>query len=231
MSGIIRGQKKDAERIVEAQETDKYDTGGISIADLGQEAEDIWAKLTVKQRAVVCAYFETGNPGKAYIKVTGYSGSASNAGRMGRAIIGTKRVAHLIEAWRKAVANRFKVSDDKILRTYAHLAFADIRDFFNEDGSFKAIKDLPRECADMIAGFDVEELFAGSGKDRVQIGITKKIRLINRKDALDSLAKTRGLFVAMPKDKEKQTEARVVKMPNKPVSVEEWQKKHGNKKA
>lgn len=213
------------------QKTDQNEPSGVTIADLGQEAEDIWAKLSITHRAVVAAYFETNSHSKAYIQATGFSGEMDNAGRMGRKILMAGKVPYLVEAWRKAVAERFKVSEDKILRTYAHLAFADIRDFFNEDGSFKAIKDLPRECADMIAGFDVEELFAGSGAERVQIDLTKKIRLINRKDALDSLAKTQGLFVAAPRTKGDGTEARVIRMPGKPMSVEAWQKKNGITKA
>jgi hypothetical protein len=46
----------------------------------------------------------------------------------------------------------------------------------------------------MVAGFEQEEINVGSGENRTTIGTLHKIRLINRKDALDSLARTQGMF-------------------------------------
>lgn len=205
----------------------KIDTGDVRISDLGQEAEDAWNSMTEKAKAVVAAYCRTGSSSKAYMEGAGYEGSAQNAGHMARKILRLPKAVLVIDAWRKASADRFGITEDKILRAYGHLAFADIRDFFDENGNLIDIKKLPRECADMIAGFDVEELWAGQGKDRVQIGVTKKIRLINRKDALDSLARTQGLFVQEPKTK--RPEAKIVKMPEKPQTAKEWHAKNAPK--
>lgn len=208
----------------------EINTGDMVISDLGQEVEDIWAKLTDREKAIIAAYMRTGSSSQAYFEATGYTGKAQTAGQMARKVIKSQKAKVVIEAWRKHGADRYGVTESKILRTYAHLAFADIRDFFDENNKLKEIKDLPRECADMIAGFDVEELFDGQGKERVQVGWTKKIRLINRKDALDSLARTQGLFVVQ-NDKGKRPEAKVVKMPTKPISAEEWLAKNKPKAA
>ncbi len=206
------------------KKTYKIDTGDIAISDLDPIAQDVWNGLTDKARAVVAAYCRTGSTSRAYIEGTGYTGSVTNAGHMARKIIKLPKVKIIVEAWRKAGAERLGISEDKVLRTYGHLAFADIRDFFDEHGKMKEIKDLPRECADMISGFEVEELYDGQGKERTQVGWTKKVKLISRKDALDSISRTMGLFISEPKVKN--PEAKVVKMPTKPVSADKWLEKN-----
>jgi hypothetical protein len=75
----------------------------------------------------------------------------------------------------------------------------------------------------MVAGFDFEEMFAGQGEDRRQIGTVTKVRLINRKDALDSLARTLGMFT--PEKKKAGETAKRVVMPAG-TTKEEWAKMH-----
>lgn len=211
----------------------RIETGDVSIAELGQEAEDAWNTLTTKQKAIVAAYCRTGSASAAYVEVTGYSGGSKVAGQMGRKVTALPKSKVVIDAWRKVSADRFGVSPDKIVRKYAHLAFADIRDFFDDKGHLKAVKDLPQECADMIAGFDVETeskmVPKGDGSEEkvVQQTVTTKIRLINRKDSLDSLAKTQGMFAVI--DNSRKPEAKVVKMPEKPTTAKEWHEKNAPK--
>ena len=54
---------------------------------------------------------------------------------------------------------------------------------------------MPEDARRAVASMEVEELFAGSGAERRQIGRLHKIRFASKIAALDSLAKHLGMFV------------------------------------
>jgi hypothetical protein len=87
-----------------------------------------------------------------------------------------------------------------------------------------AIRELPRNIANMVQSYEEEDISVGSGESRQVIGTLRKVRLINRKEALDSLARTQGLFIAKPKSDGK--EAKIYRIPE-PMNKADWQKKHG----
>lgn len=88
---------------------------------------------------------------------------------------------------------RFEVKADDILRELTRIGYSDIRLLFKEDGSLKDPKDWPDEIAACVASVEVDELFEGRGKDRKQVGWTKKIKLWNKNSSLDTLAKHKHL--------------------------------------
>jgi len=80
----------------------------------------------------------------------------------------------------------------RVLEEYRRLAFADTRDFFDEHGNAKAIKDLTAEQGSQLAGFEVLIKNAKAGD-----GITDtihKFRLWDKTRALEALAKHFGLL-------------------------------------
>lgn len=210
----------------------ELDTGDVPIfedrfklIELGDAAVQAYNDLTPKMRRIVIAYIETGKPWMAYKRATGYEGKNETAGQMACRILKDKRCQVITDAWKKMTLDNLEVTPNKILSGLARLAFGDVRGFFNDqDGTMKPIHLLPRTQADMIAGFEVEELFSGEGKDRTWVGYTKKVKLTDRKASLDSLARTEGMFIS-----EKKAKAEGVKYVEKaPVmSVEEWKKTNG----
>ena len=196
----------------------------FKLIELGDAAVQAYNEMTPRMRAVTVAFMETGSTSKAYRKATGYEGGTDSAGAMARRILSDKRCQTVIDAWRKMLLENLEVTPGKILAGLARIAFGDIRGFFNEhDGTMKPISELPRTQADMIASFEVEELYAGSGKEREMIGYVKKVRIIDRKGALDSLAKTEGMFLT--ERKAKASGVKYVQAP--PVSsIEEWKAKN-----
>lgn len=205
------------------------DTGDIPIfedrfklIELGDAAVQAYNDMTPKMRRIVIAYIETGKPWMAYKRATGYDGKNETAGQMACRILKDKRCQVITDAWKKMTLDNLEVTPNKIISGFARLAFGDTRGFFNEhDGTIKPIHELPRTQADMIASFKVEELFSGEGKDRTWVGYTKEIKINSRQSALDSLAKTEGMFIS-----ERKAKTTGVKYVEKaPVmSVEEWKK-------
>lgn len=89
---------------------------------------------------------------------------------------------------------RAGVSLERTLREAAKLAFYDVRNLFNEDGSPKPIHELDDATAAAIEGVEVVELWEGRGEERVYKGQVKKYKLASRKGAVDTLLRHLGGF-------------------------------------
>jgi phage terminase small subunit len=83
---------------------------------------------------------------------------------------------------------------ERVLAEYAKLAYFNPKDLFNDNGKPKDISELDDDTAAAIAGLDQQEEYQCTGKDREFVGYTKKYKLADKKSALDSLAKTLGMF-------------------------------------
>lgn len=99
-----------------------------------------------------------------------------------------QREAELLEA--------LNVNQLSVLGGLKKLGFFDIRKLFNKNGSLKAPHEIDDETAAALASIEVEELFAGSGKEREQVGWTKKVKVYDRGQNLERLGRTLGLFNA-----------------------------------
>jgi phage terminase small subunit len=76
------------------------------------------------------------------------------------------------------------------------IAFSDIRKVFRPDGSLLPPADFPDDMAGAISSVEVDELFewqpredGGRGKEKVQVGFTKKLKLWDKPAALTMLGK------------------------------------------
>ena len=87
-------------------------------------------------------------------------------------------------------AERAEVTRARILEEYAKIAFLDPRQFFDEDGNLIPVHDLDKDVSAALGGMDVVRKFYTSGtKD-----VIKKIKFLDKKGALDSLARIMGMF-------------------------------------
>jgi phage terminase small subunit len=57
------------------------------------------------------------------------------------------------------------------------------------------MSDIPEDARRAIAGIEIVEEFEGSGKDREQIGYTKKIKFWDKPKALENLGKHLGIYL------------------------------------
>jgi phage terminase small subunit len=91
-------------------------------------------------------------------------------------------------------SKRVEVTADTVLAELLKLAMTDIGQAFREDGSLKAIHEMPEDIRRAIAGVDVFEEFDGRGSEREQIGWTKKIRFWDKTKALEMLGRHLKMF-------------------------------------
>jgi phage terminase small subunit len=104
------------------------------------------------------------------------------------------KIALRVKELQNKLCNRNMVTVERVLQEYARLGFFDPRKLFNEEGKPKSIVELDDDTAAAVAGLDVQEEWEGYGEDRIFVGYTKKYKLADKKGALDSMAKTLGMF-------------------------------------
>jgi len=148
-------------------------------------------EFTNRQKLFIAAYLKTKNATQAAI-AAGYSEKAARV--QGSRLLSNAAIKAQIESGVISQIAKFNVCADEILWEIKKLGFYDVRKLYNEDGTPKPIKDLDDESAAAIVGVEVEEIFAGRGKDRVQIGRVLKYRLADKGLNLERLGRYRKLF-------------------------------------
>ncbi len=147
-------------------------------------------KLTPKQKIFIKEYLIDLNATQAAIRA-GYSEKTANR-------IATENLSKPVirEALTQAMEkreNELEITAEMVLNEFARIAFVDPRNFFNPDGSAKAITELDEDTASALAGFQIDDLFEGKGKDRQLIGYVKKYKIADKIRALEALAKHLGI--------------------------------------
>ena len=148
-------------------------------------------KLTPRQERFVAEYLIDLNGKQAAIRA-GYKpkGAPAQAVRL----LTNVNVKAAIEAKNSKRLEDLGISAEAVLKGLARLAYFDPRKFFNADGSLKSVTELDDDTAQALAGIEVEELFAGRGDNRKNIGRLTKIKLPDRGINLERLGKHLNLF-------------------------------------
>lgn len=147
------------------------------------------APLSPRMERFVDEYMVDFNGTQAAIRA-GYakSGAKVQASRL----LTNANVIKAIQERRDRAASKFELTRERMIEEYCKLAFSDPRKFFNEDGTLKRVPELDDQTAAALAHFEVMEEFEGHGEDRMQIGFTTKIKWVDKKGALDSIARVMG---------------------------------------
>ncbi len=83
----------------------------------------------------------------------------------------------------------------RVIDELQHIAFSDIRECYNADGSIKSPTQWPESVARALSAFELEELFANDNDERIMIGYAKKIKMYDKIKALELIGKEKGMFV------------------------------------
>jgi phage terminase small subunit len=143
--------------------------------------------LNNRQSKFVVEYIKDLNATQAAIRA-GYSKKTASA--IGKENLQKPQIAEAIEDQLDAQQSRTLITADRILREYARLGFMDTRKLFKEDGSLKRIVDLGIDEQAAITGIDVVTV----GNGELGVGEITKIKLADRKGALDSMARCLMMF-------------------------------------
>lgn len=152
-----------------------------------QEAYRVFAETYVKTGVATTAY-RAAYPNKKLPDATLWT----SAWRMSR----KAEVKAIIEELRAEIREELNISKERIIAEYAKIGFSDIRNLYDKNsGTFKKITDLDEETAGAISSIEVVEKKitndGGEIADTVQI---TKVKLADKKVALDKLGKIAGLF-------------------------------------
>ena len=169
-------------------------------------------QLTPKQESFCQKYVELGNASEAYrLSYDAESMKPETVNREAFTLLENPKIATRINELKDCHLKRHGVTIDRVLAEYAKLAFLDIRKAFDEDGNLKPIHEIDDDTAAAIAGLEVEQIFRvveveedlegqphggalkrSRGKELV--GRLAKIKLSDKKGALDSLSRYLGAF-------------------------------------
>ncbi|WP_198162290.1 terminase small subunit, partial [Methylosinus sp. R-45379] len=101
------------------------------------------------------------------------------------------QVAAAIELAMSERSLRTEITADRVLKELSCLAFFDIGEAFNEDGSLKQLYEMREDVRRAIAGFEVTEI---RNEDGVVIGNTKKVKFVNKIEAIEKVMRHLGMF-------------------------------------
>lgn len=144
-------------------------------------------EMTDKQRRFVEEYLVDLNATQAAIRA-GYS--EKTAGQIGDENLKKPEIKQAIQARRKELSEKVEITQERVLKEYARLAFLDPRKLFDNTGAPLPIQELDDDTAAAIVGLDVVQV----GNSDVGIGDILKYKLADKKGALDSVAKHLGMF-------------------------------------
>jgi phage terminase small subunit len=145
--------------------------------------------VDARRRLFVKEYFVDLESSKA-AKRAGFSTA------MGRKLLMEPEVHAEVERQLALRERAIEVTADRALAEIGAIAFSDIRKVFRPDGSLLPPADFPDDMAGAISSVEVDELFewqpredGGRGKEKVQVGFTKKLKLWDKPAALTMLGK------------------------------------------
>lgn len=95
-----------------------------------------------------------------------------------------------IEQLREKMAERNRLTTDKLVDMLSEMASFDPADAYNEDGTLKAVEEMPRANRLMLAGLESDEWVS---KD-LKITTNKKIKHLNRNQSIDQLLRVFGAY-------------------------------------
>lgn len=133
------------------------------------------------------------NATKAAIRA-GYT--KNSAGQVGHELLKHHEIQLYLNDKKEKIYKKLEITQERVMEAYARLAFYDPRKFYDENGNLKKVIDLDDETAYALQGFEQEaERKRGefSESDKADsITVTSKIKLTDRRAALDSICRVKG---------------------------------------
>jgi phage terminase small subunit len=144
-------------------------------------------RLTKKQARFIEEYLIDLNATQAAIRA-GYS--VKTAGEIGHENLKKPQIQVEIDKAIKARSKRVQITQDRVLKEYACLAFFDPRKMFNDNGSLKLLKDMDDDTAAALSSFEID---ITKLDDKVETS-TAKLKFWDKLRGLNDLAKHLGMF-------------------------------------
>lgn len=151
------------------------------------------ADLTEKQELFCQRYLIDFNATKA-AKEAGYSEDTAYA--IGWENLRKPEIQARIAEIRQQVGSAFNITKERIAQELSRIAFSDLRAAFDEEGNLLTPDKWPDDLAATISSIETDQLFEWIGKEKVQIGVTKKIKVWEKVKAIEALNRLMGYNAA-----------------------------------
>jgi phage terminase small subunit len=143
--------------------------------------------LTAKQSTFVAEYLIDLNATQAAIRA-GYS--KGTADKQGPRLLSSPGVKAAIDAGKIKRSEKIGIDAEWVLQRLIEESEADLADIFDDNNNLKPIEAWPKIWRQgLVAGVEVDAFYEGHGKDRIQIGETKKVRLSERLRRVELIGK------------------------------------------
>ena len=96
--------------------------------------------------------------------------------------------------YQTALADRDEHTKERYLSELRRLGISDVRRLYSETGELLPPDQWPDDVAAAVQSVESVELFEGVGKNRTQIGYTKRVKFWDKTKAIELLGKNLGLF-------------------------------------
>lgn len=149
------------------------------------------SKLTPKQAAFVREYLVDLNGAAAAVRA-GYAAKSSHV--EAARLLANASVRAAVDKALETRADRVELKADDVLREIQRIYSCDIADAFDEQGRLLPLKDMPLDVRRCISGIETDELYAGGGEMRVEIGQTRKVKFWPKDKALDMAMRHLGKY-------------------------------------
>lgn len=145
---------------------------------------------TVMEKLFAYEYFNNKGDGTNAAISAGYS--KKTAAQQATRLLKRVQVKKILEELNGKLENRAIVSKERLLAELEAIALFDLRSIYDENGALLPIKQLSQSAGAAISGIEIMEEFDGTGKDRVHIGNTVKIKTSSKISAIDTYMDTMG---------------------------------------
>lgn len=145
--------------------------------------------LTEKQESYCQHYVICGNQAAAYRLA--FDADAMNVNSVyveASKLHSDPKIALRISELRKEAWDANRISLDELIQSLAGMVRFDIADLYNDDGALLPLRQMPLAARQMISQLDVDEIIM----DKAVVGHTRKVRTINKLDAIEKLMKHLG---------------------------------------
>ena len=145
----------------------------------------------------VSTYLSSGkDKSKAYRAIRPDKG-ATSVSTNSTFLLALPEIQEEIEYRLKLQAKKSMITEQRILEELACIAFFDVKDLLNDDGSLKPISEIPEKARKAISGLELVELYhnsAGKGDVKIPKGMAKKLKINSKEKALELLGKYFSMF-------------------------------------
>lgn len=145
--------------------------------------------LTDKQQRFCDKYLECGNATEAAL-FAGYS--EKTAYSIGNENLKKPEIDQYLSERRNATAEKLDISRERVLAEYAKIAFGDIENLFDSDGSLMPLHDIQPEHRAVIASVKSYEEKAAIGEETIVQGVIREVKQWDKLKALEGICKMQG---------------------------------------